>query len=142
MKVPQTNMQPTRNRTRRLATLLCAGPVLALAAATVSAQGNLGFLRNTPMSYFNAEDVRLMRAAAAEVLKSKQDGTRKEWQNPASGNGGAITLLRQFSAPDGRQCGQVRLESHARTMENAQTMSVCRTADGRWQADTAGPPPG
>lgn len=133
-------MQPTRNRTRRLATLLCTGPLLGLAAAAASAQGNLGFLKDTPMSYFTAEDVKLMRAAAAEVLKSEQDSARKEWQNPASGNGGAVTLLKQFTAPDGRQCKQVRLESHAKTMDSSQTMSLCKAADGRWKGDAAKPP--
>jgi hypothetical protein len=117
---------------------LCA--VLALAAGTARAQGNLGFLKDTPMAYFNGDDVKLMRAAAAEVLKSAKDGTRKEWGNPVTGNGGAITLVTQFTAPDGRTCNQVRVETHARTMENASTMSVCKTAEGHWKADAAKPP--
>ncbi len=128
------------HRAWRRAPSVCAGALLALAAATVSAQGNLGFLKDTPMSYFNAEDVKLMRATAAEVLTSTQDGTRKEWQNPATGNRGAITLLQRFTAPDGRQCSQVRVESHAKTMDNTQTMSVCRTSEGLWRADAAKPP--
>lgn len=125
---------------RRAAPAWWAGSVLALAAATASAQGNLGFLKDTPMAYFNGADVKLMRAAAAEVLKSATDGTRKDWENPATGNGGAITLITQFTAPDGRSCNQVRVESHARTMENASTMSVCKGADGQWKADAAKPP--
>ncbi len=125
---------------RRGVVLLSAAAVLAVAATTVGAQGNLGFLKNTPMAYFNDDDVKLMRATTAEVLKSSNDGTRKEWENPATGNGGAVTLLMRFSAPDGRQCNQIRVETHAKTMENASTMSVCKTADGRWQADAAKPP--
>jgi surface antigen len=125
---------------RRGVVLLSAAAVLAVAATTVGAQGNLGFLKNTPMAYFNDDDVKLMRATTAEVLKSSTDGTRKEWENPATGNGGAVTLLMRFSAPDGRQCNQIRVETHAKTMENASTMSVCKTADGRWQADAAKPP--
>ena len=125
---------------RRGVVLLSAAAVLAVAATTVGAQGNLGFLKNTPMAYFNDDDVKLMRATTAEVLKSSSDGTRKEWENPATGNGGAVTLLMRFSAPDGRQCNQIRVETHAKTMENASTMSVCKTADGRWQADAAKPP--
>ena len=32
------------------------------------------------------------------------------------------------------------VESHARTMENTSTMSVCKGADGQWKADAAKPP--
>jgi hypothetical protein len=74
------------------------------------------------------------------VLGSSQDGTRKEWGNPATGNGGAITLVTQFSAPDGRPCSQIRVESHAKAMENASTMSVCKSPDGSWKVDPAKPP--
>ena len=131
--------EPIRHRSlRRSAVLL--GAAALLAATAVTAQGNLGFLKDTPMAYFNADDVKLMRAATAELLESSKDGTRKEWENPATGNGGAITLLTQFNAADGRPCNQVRVETHAKTMENASTMSVCKSADGRWKADAAKPP--
>jgi hypothetical protein len=123
---------------RRVA--LLAGCALALAASVAGAQGNLSFLKDTPFAYFNADDQTLMRAAALEVLNSTQDGTRKEWGNPATGNGGAITLVTQFSAPDGRHCNQVRVETHARAMENTSIMSVCKSADGRWKLDSAKPP--
>jgi surface antigen len=125
---------------RRRGVLLSTAAVLALAATTATAQGNLGFLKDTPMAYFNGADVKLMRATAAEVLKSSKDGTRKDWENPATGNGGAITLVTQFTAPDGRQCSQVRVETHAKTMENSATMSVCKSADGQWKADAVKPP--
>ena len=61
-------------------------------------------------------------------------------ENPATGNGGAITLLTQFAAPDGRQCDQVRVETRAGGMENASTMSVCKSADGTWKLASAKPP--
>ena len=129
-----------RTSARHRATLLCVVAVLSIAATSARAQGNLGFLKDTPLAYFKGDDTKLMRAAAAEVLKSAQNGTRKEWENPATGNGGAITLLTQFGAPDGRQCAQVRVETRAGGMENASTMSVCKSADGTWKLDSAKPP--
>ncbi len=129
-----------RRCTRRNASLLCVATALTVAATAAIAQGNLGFLKDTPMAYFRADDVKLMRAAAAEVLKIARDGTRKDWDNPATGNGGAVTLLTQFSAPDGRPCSQVRVETHAKSMENASTMTVCKGSDGSWKADAAKPP--
>lgn len=138
---PATMPEPIGRRCApRSVFLVCAASVLTVAATSAGAQGNLGFLKDTPMAYFGADDVKLMRAAAAEVLKSSKDGTRKDWENPATGNGGAITLLTQFTAPDGRPCNQVRVDTHARSMENSSTMSVCKGADGRWKADAAKPP--
>lgn len=125
---------------RRAALPLCAGLILTLGAATAAAQGNLGFLKDTPLAYFRGDDAKLMRATAAEVLKSARNGTRKEWQNPATGNGGAVTLLTQFTAPDGRQCDQVRVENRANGMENTSIMSVCKSADGSWKLDPSQPP--
>ena len=129
-----------RTSARRSANLVCAAAAIALAATSARAQGNLGFLKNTPLAYFKGDDAKLMRAAAAEVLKSAQNGTRKAWENPATGSGGAITLLTQFAAPDGRQCDQVRVETRAGGMESASTMSVCKSADGTWKLDSAKPP--
>ena len=138
---PATMPEPFGRRcARRSAFLVCAASVLTVAATSAAAQGNLGFLKDTPMAYFSAEDVKLMRAITAEVLKSTQSGTRKDWENPATGNGGAIALVTPFTAPDGRQCNQVRVDTHAKTMENTSTISVCKTADGAWKADAAKPP--
>ena len=127
-------------RLRRGSIVLSAIAVLALGAATAAAQGNMGFLKDTPLAYFKGDDAKLMRAAAAEVLKSAKDGTRKDWENPATGNRGAITLLTQFPAADGRPCAQVRVESRAGGMENASTMSVCKSADGIWKLASVKPP--
>ena len=65
---------------RHSAMLVCAVVVLSMAATTARAQGNLGFLKDTPLAYFKGDDAKLMRAAAAEVLKGGQNGTRKEWK--------------------------------------------------------------
>jgi hypothetical protein len=120
--------------------LLGATSMLALCALTAHAQSNLSFLRNTPLAYFNDADTKLMRAAAAKVLEQGQEGAHEEWANPATGNGGAITLLSQFKSPDGRPCHQVRVENHAKAMENTSIMSVCKSTDGRWKLEPAKPP--
>jgi surface antigen len=119
---------------------LCAGSLLAITTGTAGAQSNLSFLKNSPLAYFNADDTKLMRAVASELLESSRDGTRKDWENPATGNGGSITLLQSFSAPDGRRCARVSLENHAKGMQNTSTMTVCKTPDGPWRADDVKPP--
>jgi surface antigen len=118
----------------------CAAGLFLLLSAVAGAQGNLGFLRDSPMAYFNAEDTKLMRAAGVEVLNSSQAGTTKEWSNPATGNSGVIKLLASFAAPDGRACKQVEIGSQAKKMTSTSKMSVCKGADGRWKLDTVQPP--
>ncbi|MBS0578162.1 MAG: hypothetical protein JSR36_02745 [Proteobacteria bacterium] len=133
---------PARRDTSRLGriALLAGAGTLVLAVATAGAQSNLSFLKNTPVAYFNEADSKLQRAAAHEVLESTADGTHKEWANPETGNGGVVTLVTSFSAPDGRACKQLRIENHTKAMENTSLMSVCKSADGRWKVDSIKPP--
>lgn len=126
-------------RARNLARA-CATGLFLLLSGVAGAQGNLGFLRDSPMSYFNAEDTKLMRAAGIEVLDSTESGATKEWANPATGNSGLIKLLASFSAPDGRACKQVEITSQAKKMTSTSKMSVCKSPDGRWRLDTVQPP--
>jgi surface antigen len=128
---------PSRLRRRAL---LCSGALLCLYAAIAGAQSNLGFLRNTPLAYFNETDSKMMRAAAAKVLENGHEGAHEEWTNPATGNGGAITLLAQYKSPDGRPCNQVRVENHAKAMENTSIMSVCKSTAGQWKLEPTKPP--
>jgi surface antigen len=134
------NTIPYTARRSRSVIRACAAGFALLLSAAAGAQGNLGFLRDSPMAYFNAEDTKLMRAAGIEVLKSSESGTIKEWANPATGNSGVIKLLAIFDAPDGRVCKQVEIGSQAKKMTSTSKMSVCKSADGRWKLDTVKPP--
>jgi surface antigen len=125
---------------RRSAWLAGAVVLQLLAFAPAGAQSNLSFLKNTPLAYFNEADSKMQRAATQEVLKSTEDGTRKDWANPDTGNGGTVTLVTSFSAPDGRACKQLSIENHTKTMANTTVLSVCKGTDGRWKADSAKPP--
>jgi surface antigen len=125
---------------RRLAWLAGAAALLLLAFAPAGAQSNLSFLKNTPLAYFNEADSKMQRAATNEVLQGTEDGTHKEWANPDTGNGGTVTLVTSFSAPDGRACKQLSIENHTKSMANTTVLSVCKGTDGRWKADSAKPP--
>ena len=54
---------------------------------------NLSFLKDAPVARRNEEDFRLQREAAAAVLPSTEQRSKRSWRNEKSGNSGIITLL-------------------------------------------------
>jgi hypothetical protein len=106
-------------------------------SAPLPAQGNLGFLKDAPISRFKAEDFQLMRQAAATVLASGERTANQSWENTATGNSGLIEALASFSASDGRPCKRLRITNRARGIEEASVYVVCRTPAGEWRIDTA-----
>ena len=65
---------------------------LIMAGAPVHA-GNLEFLSKSPVSYFNDEDMRLLKETVAQVLDDKDALAKKSWSNPATGNSGEVEAL-------------------------------------------------
>ncbi|HEX4389526.1 MAG TPA: RT0821/Lpp0805 family surface protein [Steroidobacteraceae bacterium] len=108
----------------------------ALPAADALAQGNLGFLKNTPYAYFRGDDSKLMRAAAMGVLKDAKPGNTQSWQNPATGNSGTITLDKMFTGTNGEPCGVLIVASKTRQVSGDSTMTACQRADGQWALAT------
>ena len=113
-----------------------AALLLALLAQGVLAQGNLGFLRDTPFAHFRGNDSKLMREAGLAVLKDAKPGNSQTWQNPETGASGTITLDRMFTGSNGRPCGVVRVESRTRQVSGVTTMTLCQRPDGQWQLAT------
>lgn len=112
---------------------------LATAAWAAGTGGNYGWLSDTPVSKFNKDDKKLMREAAAEVIGA-QPGFTRSWENPATGNGGTLTLLAVFEAPDGRPCRQLRVQNHAKGLSGDSKVSICKHPSRGWLLDTEEPP--
>ena len=114
---------------------------LALLAPIALAQRNLSFLRDSPVSKFNDEDFRLLRAAAAQVLDGGLENVSQGWKNPKSGNWGSVQVLRVFNATDGRDCRMLRVDNHSKTLSSTSDMSVCRHPQRGWLLDAEARPP-
>jgi surface antigen len=98
--------------------------------------GNLGFLKGAPVTYLNADDIKLMREAAAAVLNSSDPGATRTWQNPSTSSSGKIEALSSFNTEDHRECRKLRLEIHTtRGGDGSQAMKVCRSPGGKWLTD-------
>lgn len=110
--------------------------VLAACVPVVGSAGNLSFLKNSPISYFNAEDISLMMKAAEAALNDQDEQAKRAWQNPATGNSGEIQVLRSFKRADGALCRKLQVSNLAKkTVEGRASYPVCKGSDGTWAID-------
>ncbi|NIR32395.1 MAG: hypothetical protein GWN84_24445 [Gammaproteobacteria bacterium] len=115
----------------KLAPLLVA-LALAAAAPTTLAQG-LHFLKNSPVSYFDDEDWRLMQEAIREALDNNPDGEKVSWENPKTGHNGSVTPLNTYQ-DFGTTCRRARLFNEAESASGASTFNFCKdTEEDRWK---------
>ncbi len=113
--------------------------IVACAGNLASAQTNLGDLRDAPSAKFQPEDFDLLWAAIDEVSRGKV-GDAKAWENAATGNGGAIKLLKTFKSTDGRDCRRLRVDNHAGSLKGSTKQIVCATPEGKWMLDAGARP--
>lgn len=104
---------------------LTLGPNAARAA-------NLSFLRNSPLSYFQKEDVDLMMKNARAVLDSTDPSAKHTWSNPRTGASGFAQVTGQFTTADGARCKRLRVFNKAKTVEGQATYPVCKSGDRDW----------
>lgn len=121
-------------RARKSFRLIIATAAIAAAGVPLSsAATGLGFLNNTPLSFFTPQDFDLMRDAVKAVLEDPDPTTVREWLNPKNQYSGKIEGLGAFKSSDGLACRKLRVSTQARGIESAATYPVCRTASAEWQ---------
>ncbi len=102
--------------------------------------GNLEFLNKSPVSYFNDEDMRLLKEAVAQVLDDENAFVKKSWSNPATGNSGEVEGRGGFKTAAGVICRRVRVSNHAKAVEGQGTYTVCQDAERGWAVDSTAKP--
>lgn len=131
--------QGTATRSRRLAAMALL-VILAGGSGILQATGNIGFLRDAPLTRFKGADLEMFQANLAEALEKDADGGVRRWENPKSGSSGEIAVLKSFTY-DNKPCRHARITNRARGYAEATTRSVlCKDADGRWRTDTRAKP--
>ena len=113
---------------------------LMLAQAGVGGTTNLGFLKNAPIGQFKEEDMRMMRAAAEDLLREDSKGASREWRNDKTGNSGRLEILDVFTSEDGRRCRKLLVVTRAKSQEQQSVYPLCAAPDGRWLIDTEAAP--
>jgi hypothetical protein len=125
-------------RARRLA----AATLIAGCTAVITASaGNLSFLADSPVAYFNPDDMALMRETANKVLDSPDANSQQSWSNPKTRASGMAQVRGQFTAANGTPCRRLRIVNRARGLVSDATYTVCNTPDRGWifNADAAPP---
>lgn len=101
----------------------------ALLAGAAGASG-LGFLSDTPLARFDAEDLRLMNGAIEQALASGAPGTPVRWANERTSSSGEVTAERAFESR-GRPCRDLRVVNRHRRLESSGVFTLCRD-NGQW----------
>jgi|KBSMisStaDraftv2_1062788.scaffolds.fasta_scaffold26503_3 surface antigen len=113
---------------------------LAMVHAAAGNATNFGFLKNAPVGQFKEEDVKMMRAAADELLREDAKGASREWHNEKTGNSGRFEILDIFTSQDGRHCKKLLVVTRAKSQEQQSVYPLCAAPDGRWLIDTEAAP--
>jgi len=82
------------------------------------------------------EDIQLMKETARSKMEKEPADTVLKWQNPSSGNSGAVRLLKRFQLPD-RECMTNRHYVLYKSGEKQiYEFTVCRKEGGEWIIDS------
>ena len=105
--------------------------VLLCTCMTVAAV-NLGFMRNSPISKFDDQDLEIFQKAVINALDSAQDGQVISWKSPDSGFNGQIFLL-STSESGNQVCRRMRLVNVAGKLNSNAHYTACRDNVAGWQ---------
>ena len=103
--------------------------------------GNLGFLKDAPITRFNDEDREMFQTNLTEALEKDAEGNVRKWENPKSGSSGDIAILKRFTY-DNKPCREVRFTNRVRGYTDATSKTVmCKESEGKWQVNAQLKPP-
>ena len=113
-------------------TLCTAAVVVALGCSTTAlSQVNFGFLNNSALGDLTEEDAVMLRETLKSALKSEQDGSVFDWNNPASGAKGLVRMRQAYQVQDA-QCRVLEIVTTARYKTFRDTYNLCQDANGSW----------
>ena len=114
-------------KTLRIAVVVVA---LGYSAAALS-QVNFGFLNNSSLGDLTEEDAVMLRDTLQSALKSEQDGSVFDWNNPASGAKGLVRMRQAYQVQDA-QCRVLEIVTTARYKTFRDTYNLCQDPNGSW----------
>ncbi len=112
---------------------MLAGIVLASFAAAAQAQGNFGFLSDTPLSHLSTEDLSRLEAEVYRVRDEERDAKVTHWKSQTSmpiveANVTPRTLRRK-----GTPCRRITVEMRGRGPVLILEPLYCRNAQNAWE---------
>ena len=120
---------------------LAAIALLTGSVAVISASaGNLSFLNQSPLNYFNADDMEMMRQNARQVLDDPAANAKQTWSNAKTGASGLAQVRGEFKTSDGVPCKRLRIINKAKGLQGDATYTICKSPDGDWAIHTDAAP--
>ena len=114
---------------------LARAPIVAawllIMGVPAAAQNWIGLLKNTPAEHFNEEDLKLFLDASRKALNEAPAGETVKWQNPVSGSGGDLKVIKSFTWHD-YPCRQIRVASYTVDRKGNSTLNLCQVSD-KWK---------
>lgn len=90
---------------------------------------NFGFFYDTPAQYFNAQDWKMLEAAADYALSKLPNGKSVTWQNPDTHNGGSLEPLNSIKK-HGTICRDLQMTNHAQHRTDQYVFMFCKFGSG------------
>ncbi|KVU64238.1 hypothetical protein WK72_20460 [Burkholderia ubonensis] len=112
---------------------LLAGAACVAAALPAHAQSNLGFLNDTPITYFSKADVASLTKAVQQARDEGKDGETTTWQNSGGRTPLEAKLTPTTSDKDGKTCREIATDIAAKGQSMTLKPVYCKTAAGKWQ---------
>lgn len=99
-----------------------------------AAHGVWGWMRGTVLEQFTEGDWAILRSTTRSLIIDGADGDRVDWENPDTGNGGAVRVLNDFEYKEMR-CRETAFRNYTRNrvLEGQFTAHLCEQTDGAWK---------
>ncbi len=100
--------------------------------STPAAAQNVGFLKDSAVSYFDEKDVAMLMETVDAALDEQQAHAVREWKNPGTRNSGKAEVLSAFKSATGTPCKRLQIThvAHNGKMGRA-AHTFCKEAD-KW----------
>ena len=106
--------------------------VLVCAATSTAFAANLGFLDQSPISYFKPEDMDLMHSNALKALDATGPTSKQSWSNAKTGASGWAQVREQFTTSDGTPCKRLRIVNKVKGLSSDATYTLCKHPERGW----------
>ena len=105
--------------------------IITAAIPPALAQNWVGLLKNTPAENFTEEDLKLFLDASRKALNDTPAGGTEKWQNPVTGSGGQLKVMKLFTWQD-HPCRQIHVNNYTVDRKGNNTLNLCQVS-GKWR---------
>jgi surface antigen len=105
-----------------------------LLTASPPADAVWGWMSGTAMEQFTDGDWDILRSEVRDLIDEGADGDRVDWENPDTGNGGAVRVLNDFEH-NGMRCRETAFRNYTKNevLVGQFTGHLCEQEDGAWK---------